>query len=156
MNFPAAEVRIRRMTPADLAAVIEIALSLNEAPHWPLAAYMDALNPNAAVRRIALVAEEAGVVVGFTVASLFAPQSELEMIAVSTGGQRRGLGRRMFAELIEELKLATIREVILEVRASNLPAIGLYRALGFRETGRRPRYYADPQEDALLLGLPLV
>jgi ribosomal-protein-alanine N-acetyltransferase len=46
-------------------------------------------------------------------------------------------------------------EVILEARASNQPALRLYRALGFVETGRRPRYYADPIEDAVLLRLQL-
>jgi len=39
------------------------------------------------------------------------------------------------------------------VRASNGAAIGFYRAQGFAETGRRPRYYADPEEDAILLRL---
>jgi ribosomal-protein-alanine N-acetyltransferase len=143
------------MTPGDLDRVVEIAWSLKDAPHWPLAAYMDALDPNAALQRIALVAAETGAIVGFTVASLLAPQSELETIAVAAGGQRRGVGGRLFSGLVEELNLAEIHEVILEVRASNLPAFGFYRALGFSETGRRPRYYADPQEDALLLGLRL-
>jgi ribosomal-protein-alanine N-acetyltransferase len=54
-----------------------------------------------------------------------------------------------------ELKQAQIREVTLEVRASNHPALALYRSLGFVETGRRPRYYVDPVEDAVLLSLEL-
>ena len=41
----------------------------------------------------------------------------------------------------------------LEVRPSNAAARTLYRSLGFRETGRRPRYYGD--EDALLMTLDL-
>ena len=39
----------------------------------------------------------------------------------------------------------------LEVRPSNHPALNLYQSLGFKEVGRRPRYYDDTQEDALLL-----
>ena len=59
------------------------------------------------------------------------------------------------AALAEELRLAQVGEVLLEVRASNCPALALYRALGFAETGRRPLYYVDPEEDALLLRLRL-
>jgi ribosomal-protein-alanine N-acetyltransferase len=39
----------------------------------------------------------------------------------------------------------------LEVRPSNTPALNLYHSLGFKKMGRRPRYYTDTQEDALLL-----
>jgi ribosomal protein S18 acetylase RimI-like enzyme len=48
-----------------------------------------------------------------------------------------------------------VSELTLEVRASNRAALGFYRAQGFEETGRRPRYYADPEEDAVLMGLNL-
>ena len=72
------EARIRRMTPTDLDRVMEIAERLKDAPHWPLAVYLAALEPLGAPRRIALVAEspETGVVVGFAVASLLPPQGE--------------------------------------------------------------------------------
>ena len=83
------------------------------------------------------------------------PQAELETIAVTGGGQRRGVARRLFAALAGELGAAGVKDVLLEVRASNAPALGFYRALGFQESGRRPRYYADPVEDAVLLELRL-
>jgi ribosomal-protein-alanine N-acetyltransferase len=92
-------------------------------------------------------------VLGFAVASLLAPQSELESIAVAKDSQRRGLARQLFAGLVRNLASQEISEVILEVRASNHPALQLYRALGFAETARRARYYADPVEDAILLSL---
>jgi hypothetical protein len=44
-------------------------------------------------------------------------------------------------------------EVFLEVRASNSPAIELYRASGFRPVGVRSDYYRNPREDALVLRL---
>jgi ribosomal-protein-alanine N-acetyltransferase len=39
----------------------------------------------------------------------------------------------------------------LEVRPSNIPAVELYQKLGFQVIGRRPKYYADSKEDALLM-----
>lgn len=150
-------VRIRRMTPADLARVMEIAQTLKEAPHWPRTAYETALDPQSAPQRVALVAEGvvSGTVAGFAVASVLPPQAELETIAVAAEGQRRGVGRILFAALAEELAIAQVQELFLEVRASNGPALGLYRSLGFSETGCRPRYYVDPVEDAVLLTLRL-
>lgn len=47
--------------------------------------------------------------------------------------------------------MRNIRFLTLEVRASNVPAIRLYRGYGYGEVGRRPHYYSRPQEDALLL-----
>jgi len=83
------------------------------------------------------------------------PQAELETIAVAAEGQRRGVCRNLFAVLVGELAIAQAEEVFLEVRASNRAALALYLSLGFKETGRRSRYYIDPVEDALLLALRL-
>lgn len=154
---PAAEWRIRRMTRTDLDPVIQLAESLEQAPHWSRSAYLAALNPEAAPPRIALVAEvpQTATILGFVVASLLPPQAELESIAVASAGQRQGIARQILSELARELRTAQITELLLEVRASNYPALAFYRAVGFIETGRRPRYYADPVEDAVLLKLPL-
>ncbi len=144
------------MTPADLDRVLEIAASLKEAPHWPRSVYLAALDRQAAPRRIALVAEHsAGVLAGFAVASLLPPEAELESIAVAPELQRRGLGLELFRGLLDAFRSAGITDVLLDVRASNLPALGLYRVLGFADAGRRIRYYHDPVEDAILLRLGL-
>ena len=96
-----------------------------------------------------------GVVAGFIVASLLPPQAELEIIAVAPQFQRRGQARRLFTALAVELRTGQSAELLLELRASNLPALAFYRSLGFTEAGRRPRYYHDPIEDALLMRLRL-
>jgi [ribosomal protein S18]-alanine N-acetyltransferase len=140
-----------------VAQVMEIAAILPDAPHWPQAAYLDALNPDSAPRRIALVAAgtHPGTVQGFAVASLLPPQAELESIAVASHSQREGLGRKLVNALAEELRRAGVREIWLELRASNRTARGFYRSLGFAETGRRKGYYADPIDDAVLMSLNL-
>ena len=160
MKSDVADVRLRPMREADLDQVMAIAASLKDAPHWLRGAYLSAfnraaLNRGAATRRIALVAEslEEGIVLGFTVVCLILPQAELETIAVAAEAQRQGIGRKLISALREELKAEVVREVLLEVRASNQRAIGFYRSLGWYEAGRRPRYYADPEEDAVLMNL---
>ena len=147
------------MTVADLAQVISIAASLPDAPHWPQSAYVNALNPDCTPRRIALVIVLAaadpppGAVHGFAVASLLPPQAELEIIAVAAKSQRHGLGQSLFHGVARELRAAGAGDLLLEVRASNRAAEEFYHSLGFVEIGRRLRYYADPIEDAVLLGL---
>jgi ribosomal-protein-alanine N-acetyltransferase len=157
MNPLGAELRIRRMTRADLDQVIEIAENLKEAPHWPRSAYLAALDPEAAPQRIALLAEEpvAGAIAGFVVASLLLAQAELESIVVAPAFQRHGVAWRLFGALAAELAAAQAKEIVLETRASNQPALGFYRRLGFVETGHRRRYYSDPVEDAILMRLGL-
>ncbi len=146
------EARVRPMTAADLERVREIASSLKDAPQWGAGAYRAALDLEVAPRRIALVAEFPGSgILGFLMASLVPPEAELETIAVVVEGQRRGVARRLFAGMAAELKAAGVMAVHLEVRASNEAALGFYHAQGFMEAGRRPRYYAGPEEDAILL-----
>jgi ribosomal-protein-alanine N-acetyltransferase len=156
MNLPSGEMRVRPMTAADLRPAMEIAAGLQEAPRWADSAYLAAVDPEALPRRIALAAEdpERGVE-GFAVACMFGPEAELETIAVAVESQRRGVGRRLMAALEAELKRKGVQKLHLEVRASNWAAQVFYRALGFEETGRRPLYYADPVEDAVLMRLSL-
>ena len=156
MSDSTANAIIRPMTAADLDRVVAIAASVPQAPHWPRLAYLDALNPESAPRRIALVVYEADAIIGFAIASIVAPEAELETIAIAPGIQRRGLGRRLFDELVAQLGQSGVQELLLEVRASNLRAVAFYRCLGMAQSGLRRAYYADPVEDAVLmwLGLP--
>ena len=156
MSSPA--LQIRRMTAADIDRVIALAAGLNSAPQWQRTSYLTAIDGEATPARIALVAEDLSseFLLGFAVAMLLPPESELETIAVAAAGQRRGVGRCLFAALAAELSAAGATSVHLEVRSSNAPALAFYAALGFEEIGRRPRYYADPVEDALLLRLGLL
>lgn len=164
MKPSTAEILIRPMTPADVNWAKELSDALPEAPHWPIEAYVAAVGTKAEPRRIALVAEYAARLdtldftspgVGFAVARVIPPQAELETIVVSSLARRAGVGRAMMAALKAGLQSDNVTEVTLEVRASNQPALALYSLSGFKESGRRPRYYADPVEDAVLMKLKL-
>jgi len=157
MNSPSVGAEIRQMTVADLDRVMAIALSLPDAPRWPEATYLDLLKAESKPRRIALIAASPmpGTAVGFAVASFLPPQAELESIAVTAQSQRQGLGRELFDALARKLRAKGVKEIVLEVRGSNRPALAFYRCLGFTKTGLRRSYYTDPVEDALLMRLRL-
>ena len=145
---------IRGMEIDDLVGVMAIAASLMTAPQWPREVYKAAIAGDGP-KRIALVAEDAGEVVGFAVAAAVLEQVELESIAVVAEAQRRGVGALLLRELIGTVRGAGATELVLEVRASNQAALGLYARGGFAVTGRRRGYYANPVEDAVLLRLQL-
>jgi ribosomal-protein-alanine acetyltransferase len=86
----------------------------------------------------------------FAVAKRIEPECEIENIIVNPERQRRGLGERLLGELLNCLRGKACEAVFLEVRESNLPARGLYEKFGFREVGRRVKYYVQPQEDAVV------
>jgi len=65
------------------------------------------------------------------------------------------VGRRLVSALVAEARASGASVVLLEVRASNAPALALYRGLAFSELDRRPRYYADTGEDAVVMQLAL-
>jgi ribosomal-protein-alanine N-acetyltransferase len=147
------KIEIRRLDASDFDAILGIAEALAEAPHWPRERYEDAVRADAPVPRIALVAREArsGEIAGFTIASLIVPEAELETVAVASERQRQGIGSRLLNALVCELEAAGVQRLHLEVRSSNLPAIHFYESKNFKKTGVRPRYYADPEEDAILM-----
>ena len=92
---------------------------------------------------------------GFVIGRVVGPEAELETIGVAREAQRGGVAGRLFSTLAEKLRRMQVEELLLEVRASNRPALGFYRSLGFEETGRRPGYYVEPFEDAVLMRLRL-
>ena len=72
-------------------------------------------------------------------------------IAVAPAYRRQGIAETLISMLIVQLKERGSNSLTLEVRVSNIPAIGLYQKLGFIQVGRRPNYYRNPKEDALIL-----
>ena len=158
MNSPPPHMLVRRMIQADLNRVIEIAESLPQAPQWAASAYAKAIDPGTAPPRIALVATSSAddAPLGFLVATLIPPEAELETIAVDADAQRRGVAGLLLRALLNGLGNQHVKALILEVRASNTRAINFYRQNGLEVFARRPRYYANPQEDAVLMRLNLV
>jgi ribosomal-protein-alanine N-acetyltransferase len=83
--------------------------------------------------------------------------SELQIMNLATAPRvrRRGYARALLNDVLQAARRVGARTVSLEVRPSNEPAIALYRAAGFQAVGRRPGYYSDNGEDALILRFEL-
>lgn len=98
-----------------------------------------------------LVAEINDSLVGYIGSQSVLGESDVMNVAVSPDYRRQGIGEALVLALVEELKRLGNHCLSLEVRPSNGPARALYEKLGFAEVGRRPNYYRNPKEDALVL-----
>jgi ribosomal-protein-alanine N-acetyltransferase len=112
-----------------------------------------------AVRRCLFIAEREGELTGFAAGKVVGKgpeaSAELESVAVGAEARRSGIGRALCAAAIDWCRAQGAAEMELEVRASSAGAIALYTGLGFVEAGRRPGYYAEPKDDAVLMRLEL-
>jgi ribosomal-protein-alanine N-acetyltransferase len=150
------QIRIRTMTEADVGAAMAIAATLKDAPRWDARAYQAAVDRARGNHGIALLAEESqSAPAGFIIAGLLPPEAEIESIAVRAALQRRGVARRLFAAFEAEAQRLGSSLILLEVRPSNAVARAFYQSLGFTEIARRPAYYANPVEEALLMSRAL-
>ena len=98
-----------------------------------------------------LVAVEGETVAGYVGSQTVCNETDMMNVAVTADFRRRGIGEQLVTALVEELKTIDSHCLTLEVRASNTSAQAMYEKLGFVEIGRRPRYYQNPKEDALIL-----
>jgi ribosomal-protein-alanine N-acetyltransferase len=104
-----------------------------------------------------LVWDRDGEVCGFIVYSAVLDQASIHNIAICPVLQRQGVGRALLGACLAAMRNSGFKTCLLEVRASNAAALGLYRDLGFAADGRRRNYYRGPsgREDALLMSLAL-
>jgi ribosomal-protein-alanine N-acetyltransferase len=93
--------------------------------------------------------------VGYIVYWLVHDEVHVLNVATAPEARRRGVGRSLMEAAAAHGRRSGCRLVTLEVRRSNAPAQALYRALGFRQVGVRPRYYAEEGEDAIVMTAPL-
>lgn len=98
-----------------------------------------------------LVCVENDTVLGYVGAQTVLGETDMMNLAVIPQARRQGIAESLILNLVEELKKQDSYCLSLEVRASNAPARALYEKLGFAQVGRRPNYYRNPKEDALIL-----
>ena len=141
---------IRSAALNDVPAILAIEQQTPSAAHWAREQYSQLVSSG-----VVLVAEDAGELCGFVCARAAAGEWEIENVVVAGGFLRRGIANELLRALIRRAKNEAASALLLEVRGSNWAARGLYENNGFREVGRRPAYYKDPAEDAILYTLRL-
>ena len=147
MREPESGPFLRRMRPSDLPAVMELDAASLPRP-WSEAIWRSELESPFGLY---LVLEDGDEIVGQIGVRSVLDELHVTNVAVHPEHRRRGHARAMIRGALSAYPDA--RLVHLEVRPTNREARTLYGSLGFRETGRRPRYYGD--EDALLMTLDL-
>jgi ribosomal-protein-alanine N-acetyltransferase len=78
-------------------------------------------------------------------------EAHIIMLAIHPQFQRQGLGQALLLALLKSACDRQLERSTLEVRDSNLAAVSLYKKFGFKEAGRRKKYYEDTGEDALVM-----
>jgi ribosomal-protein-alanine N-acetyltransferase len=94
------------------------------------------------------VARDERVVVAFVIAWHVADELHVLNVATREERRRKGIARQLMDHVVAHARAVRVKHVLLEVRRSNLPAIALYRSVGFFAMGVRARYYQD-DEDAI-------
>ncbi len=142
-------MKIISMEERHLPALAQIERECFSSP-WSEASLREELG-----KGIFLVAERDGKVLGYVGCQTVLDEGYITNIAVSPDCRREGVGRSLISGLLERAGEKGLSFVTLEVRASNLPAIGLYKSIGFGKVGVRKNFYGKPTEDAELWKLNL-
>ena len=145
-----ASLRVRRATLADVGSIMEIERASFSSP-WPESAIEEEIERRN-WSRVAL-AVTGNEVVGFIVYWVVDKELHLLNLATRPEWRRRGVARRLIDHMIAEGRRRELWQVVLEVRESNDDALQLYEGYGFVRVGRRPRYYTDNGEDAIVMSL---
>ena len=141
------ELTIVPMTEAHVPAIAELEKVCFNDP-WPDQSIRSELTNPLSLWLVAMADEE---VVGYVGSQSVLGEADVMNVAVSPAHRRSGLASSLLSALIEKLGENEVHSLTLEVRVSNEPAVALYEKLGFVQVGRRPNYYRNPKEDALIL-----
>ncbi len=91
--------------------------------------------------------EQGGQWVAMALGRLFADELELFYIYVRSSHRRKGYAGQILQAFTSEVsKHTAVEKILLEVRASNLPAQQLYDRFGFQKVAERKKYYADGED----------
>ena len=141
-------IAIQPMRRRHLKAVVAIEQQVFPTP-WSLSLYLSELAMGSS--RAYFVAMAGSEVVGYAGLMLAVGEGHVTTIGVSPRWQRHGIGRKMMLELAETAVRRGAEDLTLEVRVANTGAQALYHEFGFAPAGIRKNYYAEVNEDALIM-----
>ena len=141
------EILTRPMRPDDLDRVMEIELQTFAIP-WTRADMEGELNNRAA--RYHVLTED-GAVMAYAGTWFVIDEGHIINIAVAPECRGKGYGTRVMAAMMQNAVDLGVTYMTLEVRVGNVPALALYKKLGFKKAGVRKKYYEDNGEDAYIM-----
>lgn len=147
VNFSIDELTFREMAPEDADAVEIVERACFAIPWSRESFWKEAANENT-VYLLALIGER---VVGYVGCWISYEEAQITNVAILPEFRGRGIATKLFAEVIKAVKKKDVTAMTLEVRPSNAPALALYDHYGFKAAGRRPHYYQDDGEDAIIM-----
>lgn len=140
-------IQIKRMEPAHTQQIAELEKICFSDP-WSQRSIASELENELALWLVCVDEEN---VLGYVGSQTVLGETDMMNIAVCPDARRKGIAGSLIRELVRQLREQGSHCLTLEVRASNAPAIALYEGLDFAPIGRRPNYYRNPKEDALIL-----
>ena len=140
-------VSLRWMIRRDLAEVVEIE-RLSFEQRWNEKVFLQVLRQRTC---IGIVAEHNHRVVGFMIYELHKNMISILNFAVHPDYQNKRVGTQLINRVKDKLTQQRRREIILEVRETNLPAQVFFRKLDFRAVGVLDNYFEDVGEDAYIM-----
>lgn len=90
-------------------------------------------------------------VVGYAGVMVAVGEAHITTVASHPHHHRRKIASRLLLHLLREARAMGAEAATLEVRVNNRGAQRLYAAFGFAPVGVRPNYYAETNEDALIM-----
>ncbi len=142
---------IRKMTAKDLAEVMEIESSLFTDP-WTEEFFFEEFERHDA---FVLENQQTPIIAGYLCGWHVLDEFMITNFGIRTDEQGKGLGEYLIRETLSEKAKSGVIYCYLEVRETNLPAINLYKKLGFNMIGKRMNYYQHPEENALVMSFML-
>lgn len=140
-------IHFREMLPEDADAVAEVEKKCFPVPWSRESFWREASNENT----LYLLTLNDDEVIGYAGTWISFEEAQITNVAIVPEYRGNGSGRAMMEELIRRVKEKGVTAMTLEVRPSNAVALSLYESLGFKDCGRRPKYYSDNGEDAIIM-----
>ncbi|GAB4275264.1 MAG: ribosomal protein S18-alanine N-acetyltransferase [Deferrisomatales bacterium] len=144
-----ADPAVEALAPADWQAVAALEARIGASPWDPDTVRRVMAHP--ACGGFGVRGPDSGEIVGYALRAFRGTVCHVLRLAVDEPWRRRGLARRLLGAVLAEAGERGVLTAMLEVREDNLPAISLYRKLGFVPVGRRLGYYRDTGDTALVL-----
>lgn len=140
------DITFEEVTAENIDAVYEIEKTSFKIP-WTKKSLLEAAERT---DTIYLSAVSSGKIAAYIGAWLIAGDMEITNVATLKEYRKKKIATLLMAEVLKRAKKSGAERITLEVRPSNIAAISLYKKFGMTENGRRKKYYADNNEDALI------